>query len=165
MGLTPTEGKPERRAKRPPDIDADDDIPAPSQQSQKAGPGTGGGREASRRTPQRAPKVAGGKAHQKSNDTTMMSRDIEKKLHAKLRAADAGETPADLAAPEDAIRGQPRRKGAKKQSRADKAAAQADGASKRAAAPAEAAQTQEQVLRDKPAAKTMRRDEGVDTSE
>ncbi len=150
--------KPERREELPVDLgDLDLETPTPSQQSFKAGPGTGGGRERARRVSERMPKAAGAKAHAKSKAGTMMSRSVEKKL---LARADKGQPTDHLASPEAALDKQPRRKGAKKQSRAAKAAkTNGDGA---AAAPAaEAAPTQKQVLRDKPPRKRTLRNEGV----
>lgn len=116
---TPKSNKPERRRKQPVDIAAiDSETPTPSQQSMKAGPG--GGRETARRTNQlAAPKVAGAKAKPKSRAGTMMDKAVERKMHA---AVSKGATPANLSAPEDAVPKQPRRQGAKKQSRAAKKA-------------------------------------------
>jgi hypothetical protein len=148
--------KPERRAKGPVDVaEADMDAPTPSHQSSKAGSGVGGGRERARRVSERMPKAAGAKAHAKSKAGTMMSRSVEKKL---LARADKGQPTDHLASPKAAIRKQPRRQGAKKQSRAAKAA---NGATKRAAAPPEAAPTQKQVLRGKAPRKRTLRNQGV----
>lgn len=113
--------KPERRRKQKVEVDDGDDIPAPAQQSAKAGAGVGGGRERSRRITMRAPKTAGAKAKTKSKDTTMMDKGVEKKLRSALSRG--GRSTEHLSAPEEAVRGQPRRQGAKKQSRAAKAAA------------------------------------------
>lgn len=148
--------KPERREELPVDIgDIDLETPTPSQQSFKAGPGTGGGRERARRVSERMPKTAGAKAHAKSKTGTMMSRSVEKKL---LARADKGRPTDHLASPETASEKQPRRKGAKKQSRAAKTAT----AKGEAAAPAaEAAPTQKQVLKGKAPRTRKLRDEGV----
>ncbi len=148
--------KPERREELPVDMgDLDLETPTPSQQSFKAGPGAGGGRERARRISERMPKAAGAKAHAKSNAGIMMSRSVEKKL---LARADKGQPTDHLASPDTASEKQPRRKGAKKQSRAVKTAS-ANGA---AAAPAaEAAPTQKQVLSDAPPRKRTLRNEGV----
>lgn len=156
--------KPERRAKQPVDTaDTDFESPAPAQQSKKSGPGPRGGLERARRINERMPKAAGAKAKAKSRDTTMMDKGVEKKMKSALRS---GKTPANLAAPETAARGQPKRQ-AKKQLAAKKASTtKAKRPSQRhSAAPAEAAPTQKQILRDEPQRKRKLRNEGVDSAQ
>lgn len=143
--------KPERREEQPVDLaDKDFDNPTPAQQSKRAGPGTGGGRARSRRIAERAPKTAGARAKQKPKDTTMMDKGVEKKMQSALRG---GKTPANLAAPANAQRKQPKKKALKKLG--------AKKATRRSAAPAEKARTQKQELREKTPRKSTVRDEGV----
>ena len=146
--------KPERRDSQNVEVEDDlDDTPTPSQQSKKAGPGAGGaGREAARRTNQRAPKVAGAKAKPQARTPIMGDKGADKKRADRLAK---GETVSG-----SLTDSQPRRKGAAKQSRADQQAAKTP---KRAAAAAEAAPTQKQVLKRKPPTKKPRtlRNEGV----
>lgn len=160
--------KPERREEQPVDTDdMDMDSPTPPQQSKKAGPGTGGGRERSRRVTERIPRVAGAKAHEKSYAADMLDKGVGKKLAKQAKQRTAGRKSAsELDELHPPATPQPRRHGAKTQSRAAKAKTRAKAkppAKKRAAAAAaEAAPTQKQVLRDKPPRKRPLRDEGVD---
>lgn len=146
--------KPERRGKEPVDLsEADFDDPTPSQQSAKSGAGTGAGRERARRMSERMPKAQGATGRTKSKDTTMMSKGVEKKFMAR---AEKGQPTDHLSSPENAVRKQPVRRGAKKQSRASNG---------NGAPAAEAAPTQKQTLKGKAPSKRTRRDEGVDASQ
>jgi hypothetical protein len=142
---TKKSNKPERRAKQPVDTtEVDFESSAPAQQSKKSGPGPSGGLERARRINERAPTTGGAKARAKPKDTTMMDKGIEKKMKSALRS---GQTPANLATPENAVRKQPK------------------AAMRRSAAPSEAAPTQKQVLRDKAPRKRTLRNEGVDSAQ
>lgn len=122
--------KPERREEAPVDTgELDMNSAAPSQQSAKSGPGTGGGRERSRRVSERMPKAAGAKAHEKDHSAGMLDKGVGKQMTKQAKQRTAGR--------------------------------RADGA----AAPAEAAPTQKQVLTDKPRAKRTLRNTGVDGAE
>jgi hypothetical protein len=161
--------KHERRAKQPVDIgDADMETPTPSQQSSKAGPGTGAGREQSRRVNARLPKAAGAKAHEKPHAASMLDKGVSKQNAKQAKQRTAGrKSISELDELEPPATPQVRRQGAKKQSRAAEVKTRANGKApaKRAAAAAEAAPTQKQVLRDRPARKRTVRNEGVDSAQ
>jgi hypothetical protein len=152
-----TSGKPERRGSQKVKVaDTPDPTPTPAQQSKKAGPGVGGGREAARRTNLRAPKVAGAKANPRTRTPIKSDKGADKK---RAQRVAEGETVAGSLTAHDAVAEQPRRRGAKKQSRADQAKAKGGRPS---AAAAEAAPTQKQILKpSKPKKSRTLRNEGV----
>jgi len=151
--------KHERRAKQPVDTgDLDMESAAPSQQSSKAGPGAGAGRESARRVSERMPKAAGANAHEKSHAAGMMDKGIGKKLAKEAKQRTAGRKSAsELDELEPPATRQPHRKSAKKRAKAP--------AKKRSAAPAEAAPTQKQILSGKGPRKRTLRNEGVDAAQ
>jgi hypothetical protein len=155
--------KPERRAKQPVDVgDVDMDAATPSQQSSNAGPGAGAGRERSRRVSERMPKAQGAKAHERSRAGEMLDKGVGKRNAKQAKQRTSGRASDGALAERELPSKQPRRQGAKKQSRAR---ANGQGPSTRAAASAEAAPTQKQVLKGKPPAKRKLRDEGVDAAQ
>jgi hypothetical protein len=161
--------KPERRAKQPVDLgDVDMETPTPSQQSSNAGPGTGAGRERSRRVSERMPKAQGAKAHEKSRTGEMLDKGVGKRNAKQAKQRTSGRMSEGALAERELPAKQPRRQGAKKQSRAAKAkgnGANNNGSTKRAAPSAEAAPTQKQVLKDKATARRKLRNEGVDATQ
>jgi len=151
--------KPERRAKQPVDLgDVDMETPTPAHQSSNAGPGAGGGRERSRRVTERMPKAQGAKAHARSRAGEMLDKGVAKRNAKQTKQRISGRMSEGALAERELPVKQPRRKSAKTQ-------AQAKGAGKPAAAAAEAAPTQRQVLRGKPPRKRVVRDEGVDSTQ
>lgn len=148
--------KAERRAKQKVERDPLDDLPTPSQGSQKAGPGAGAGREAARRTNVRTPKTQGAKAHEKSHAAGMMDKGVGKRMAKQARRRVAGAADRNESAP------LPSKQPTRKSGKAKAKAAPKPKPSRRSAAPAEASPTQRQILRGKPARKGKRRDEGVD---
>lgn len=157
--------KPERREDLPVDTGGlDMESATPSQQSAKAGPGTGGGRERSRRISERMPKAAGAKAHEKSHAAGMLDKGVGKKQAEQTKQRTSGRRSEGELSERPLIKKQPRRQGAKKQRRAEEGA-NGKMKAKPAAAPAEAAPTQKQVLRDKPQRTRRIRNEGVGGAE
>jgi hypothetical protein len=156
---TPRAGKPERRRKRPVDLAEIDDIPAPSQQSQHGGAGSG--REAARRTSPRMPKAQGASAHEKSHAAGMLDKGIGKRMAKRAKQRASGTSEGELEE-RPLLSKQPMRQGAKKRALAS------NGGGKRAkisGAAAEAAPTQKQILRDRPRRTRKVRDEGVDAAQ